>query len=343
MTEPAPTSFKRSGRTAEVAATLRNPAAFPTRPSGVTPLETHMAWVFLTDKYAYKLKKPVQTSYLDFSTPAKRTAACEAEMRLNIHLAPWVYLGMVPMLANAQGNLRLEGAEGAPVEWLVKMRRLPAERMLDAAIRAGTATPRAVIEAAELVAQFFRDQAPLPLAPDAYVTAVKKTIHADAAAIRDAGDDPRGPRAIDLAERLADVVARHADLVGSRAERRIAGHGDLRPEHVALGPPPAVIDCVEFNREFRLLDPAEEIAFLHLECTRLGADWVGEAFLDPYRRFTGDAPPPTLIAIYAAKRALLRAKLALWHLDDTTADPAPWRALADSHLDLADGFLAQTP
>src|SRR5207244_4297584 len=92
--------------------------------------------VFLTGQYVYKLKKPVRFDFLDFSTPEARRAACQAEVDLNRRLAPGVYFGVVPITRTADGRLELDGS-GEPIEWLVKMRRLPAERALDALLRAG--------------------------------------------------------------------------------------------------------------------------------------------------------------------------------------------------------------
>ena len=100
-------------------------------------IETHMSWVYLTDRHAYKLKKPVRYDYLDFSTLEARRQNCEDEIRLNRRLAPDVYLAAIPLTVDAEGGLRLDGT-GAVVDWLVKMRRLPADQMMDRAITART-------------------------------------------------------------------------------------------------------------------------------------------------------------------------------------------------------------
>jgi len=115
---------------------LRDPATYPEAPRAIEARETHMSWVFLTEHHVYKLKKPVRYDFLDFSTLEKRRADCEAEVRLNRRFAPDVYLGIVALTADARGALRLNG-EGEAIEWLVKMRRLPAGHMLDQRIRAG--------------------------------------------------------------------------------------------------------------------------------------------------------------------------------------------------------------
>jgi aminoglycoside phosphotransferase family enzyme len=117
---------------------LSRPDAYDPRPAGVVRRETHMSWVFLAGNEVYKLKKPVRFPYLDFSTLARREAACRAELRLNRRLAPDVYLGVLPLVERA-GALLIDG-EGAPVDWLVKMKRLDERFMLDGILANGTLT-----------------------------------------------------------------------------------------------------------------------------------------------------------------------------------------------------------
>jgi aminoglycoside phosphotransferase family enzyme len=101
---------------------------------GVEAIETHMSWVFLTHDHAYKLKKPVCSSFLDFSTMDARRHYCEEELRLNRRLAAEVYLGIVELTLNSLGHLQLDGS-GRAIDWLIKMRRLPMHRMLDYCIK----------------------------------------------------------------------------------------------------------------------------------------------------------------------------------------------------------------
>jgi aminoglycoside phosphotransferase family enzyme len=119
----------------------------------------------------------------------------------------------------------------------------------------------------------------------------------------------------------------------------VEGHGDLRPEHVYLGPEPAVIDCLEFNRDFRIQDWADELAYLAMECERLGSPGVGKVILETCCRALDDRPPATLIDFYKAYRALLRANLAIQHLrDEDVGDPEKWRLRTAEYLDLAETY-----
>ncbi|PJB71586.1 MAG: hypothetical protein CO093_04730 [Alphaproteobacteria bacterium CG_4_9_14_3_um_filter_47_13] len=117
----------------------------------------------------------------------------------------------------------------------------------------------------------------------------------------------------------------------------IEGHGDLRPEHIYLvKPEPVIIDCIEFNRDLRLVDMADELSFLQMMCTSFGNEDAGRRIFDIYRRKTGDRPSTALIAFYAGFRAVTRARLALRHMQDVPdADPVKWNRKLQQFLDLA--------
>jgi aminoglycoside phosphotransferase family enzyme len=316
---------------------LSQPGAYPERTSEVVRVETHMSWVFLLDADAYKLKKPVCLSYLDFSTPALRKFFCDEELRLNRRLSEGVYLDVVPLAIAADGALRVgTGTGDRVVDWLVHMRRLPAERMLDRLIverRLGEDDLRRVVER---LARHYRAEPVVPTMPDAYRLQF-------AAAIRRNRDELVQPRyGLDPAEvdatfrRQLAALERHAALLDARAGRVVEGHGDLRPEHVCLAATPQFIDCLEFSRELRLLDPADELGFLALECERLGAPWARKCIFQAYTAATGDAPPAALVAFYQSYRAGIRARIAAWHLDDDSVPtPEKWIARAGEYLRLA--------
>lgn len=323
---------------------LERPEGYPDRPSAVEAVETHLAWVFLTDRHAYKLKKPVRYPFLDFTTLAARRRDADEEVRLNRRLAPGVYLDVVALTADAGGRLGVGGA-GTPVDWLVKMRRLPRERMLDHVIAAqtvGGVDGAALRGVAELLVAFYRDAPRAPFHPLAYRERLQTEIADNARALA----EPRYGLPADVVIRTAAAqdafLAREAGLLDARVDagRIVEGHGDLRPEHICLGPPPAIIDCVEFNREFRLLDAADELAYLAMECERLGAPSVGATLVAHYHVLADDHPPEPLIRFYGSVRAMLRAKLAAWHLDDPAVRyPSQWYNRARAYLGLADCYM----
>src|SRR5918996_2402968 len=316
---------------------LRRPDSYPERPRAIEVKESHMSWLFLTEEHAYKLKKPVRYSYLDYSTLAARAENCAAEVRLNRRFARGVYLGLVPLNVDPSGHLRLGGA-GATCDWLVKMARLPAERTLEAQIARDELDEAGLRQAVHVLTRVYREATPVDMTATVYRKRFRDDIGENLAELIDP--------AFGLSSELPGIVASaewrfveiDAELLDARVEggRIVEGHGDLRPEHVYLGDPPIIMDCLEFNRMLRLLDPVDELAYLAIECHRLGAPHLGEIVLDTYRADTGDRPPTRLIDFYASLRAMLRAKLAIWHLrDEHRTDSAKWRTRTMRYVDIA--------
>lgn len=322
---------------------LRMPSSYPDAPRRVEARETRLSWVFLTDRFAYKLKKPMTTRLFDFSTPSLRRAECESELHLNARLAPGVYIGLLPLVRMADGRLRL-GGEGDPAEWLVWMHRLPEARLLDAAIGERTLRAAEIESVADRLAAFYATAAPVPLAEDDYLSRFAD----EQAESRQVLCDPAfGFVEADVAAVLepVDAMLRHeSGLLLSRltAGRIVEGHGDLRPEHIYLGDPPAAIDCLEFSRRLRLLDPFEELAYLGMECAVLGAAWVGAVLVAICAVRLSDPIPDRLVAFYATFRAAMRARQAVTHLlDPAPREPEKWQPLARRYLVVGGQFAAR--
>ena len=318
---------------------LRDPATYPEAPRAIEARETHMSWVFLTEHHVYKLKKPVRYDFLDFSTLKKRRADCDAEVRLNRRFAPDVYLGIVALTADARSTLRLNG-EGEAIEWLVKMRRLPAEHMLDQRIRAGCLDNAEIRRVALRLADVYRQCTPVMSDAGAYRARFAAAIELNRREL--ARPEFNLPAAIIAAAHTAQVsfLAHDAALLDARvaAGSIVEGHGDLRPEHVCLEPV-AIIDCLEFNREFRIVDPADELAFLAMECAYLGAPDAGELLASTCLAAIGDQPPARLVTFYKLFRAMMRARLAIWHVHELEPKDWPkWRQSAQTYLALAAAY-----
>ncbi len=127
-----------------------------------------------------------------------------------------------------------------------------------------------------------------------------------------------------------------------RDGRIVEAHGDLRPEHICLEPEPQIIDCLEFSVDLRLLDTADELGFLALECERLGAAWMRRSIFETCAELSGDAPPDALVHFYQSHRACLRAKIAIWHLKEPSlTEPSKWTTQAREYLRLAGSHIAQ--
>jgi aminoglycoside phosphotransferase family enzyme/predicted kinase len=324
----------------ELKAALARQEAYPERTNRVEIIETHISVVFLTDYFAYKLKKPVRFDFLDFSTPALREAACRDELRLNRRLAADVYLDVVPVVRRADGRIAV-GGEGETVDWLVKMRRLDDRRTLRAAHEKKQVPPEALLSLAETLANFYRDLPPETASPQAYRSEVEAHVRGNLAEL------VRPEHRLDVHQvkrihnaQLEQLILRPA-MFDARmtAGRVIDGHGDLRPEHIYLTQPPAIIDCIEFNSEFRRLDVLDELCFLESECAELGDESVGKFVRRHCLELLGDAPPESLAAFYKSYRACVRAKVAaLRARQQQGADRETSLKLTRNYLRLADRF-----
>jgi uncharacterized protein len=315
---------------------LGSVSAYAERPSRVERIETHFSWVFLTDRHVYKLKKPLRNGDVDFSTIDARRRNAEQEMRLNRRLARDVYIGIVP-LTLGKGGLAIAGT-GTIVDWLVQMRRLPAEQMLDSRLFRGD-WHRAEIQAlGSRLVGFFATARRANVKSRTYLDRFRAECRSSRRALRDAGGPALRHTSDNIARRLEAFMWRCGTLLLRRAEegRIIEGHGDLRPEHVCLGPAPLIIDCLEFRVDLRCLDPVDELAFLAMECERLGAPGIGRILFDRYRRRTSDNPPLALINFYKAINSLIRARIAILHLHEwPVRDPGKWPQRAAEYLAIA--------
>ena len=318
---------------------LKTREAYASRPPVVDVKETHMSWVFIAGERVYKLKKPVHLPFLDFRTLAARERNCREEVRLNRRLAPNVYLGVVPLTVGKDGQLAIGGV-GDIVDWLVEMRRLPNELMLDEAILGHTIRrdlSRRLDAVADLLVDFYRGSAPADLSPTDYVEQFAREHSLNEAVLCDPRFNLDGGQVENVLARVRLGIEGRAPLKERVREGRIVeGHGDLRPDHICLSDPPVIIDCLEFSRALRSVDPFDELTFLTLECEMLGAGWIGEYILRRCSDGLGESPTPPLLDFYWTYRACLRARMAIAHLlEPNPRTPEKWIPLARRYLQLA--------
>ena len=311
----------------------------------VQVIETHMAFVFLTADRAFKLKKPVEFGYFDHRTMAARAIACAEEVRLNRALAGDVYLGVIPLVLGKSGLVIGGNGAGTPeelvtgqvVDWLVLMRRLPADRMLDVLSTANKAAPSPAEVSALIahLARFYRLQQAKPVPAGLYLAHLQREQAANteglARMVRFLPDIALEP----VTTGLMAQIAGSASAIAARESAGwvVEGHGDLRPEHVCLTSPPVIFDRVESALELRVIDVFDEVGYLAAECSLCGRPDLAEALMRELAAAGFVPPPPQVQATYLAFRLVTRARLALDHLrDPACATPEKWPARARLYL-----------
>ena len=321
---------------AEKVAFLSQPTAYAQHVGDVDRRETHMSWVFLAGDKVFKLKKPVRFPYLDFSTLNRREVACRSELSLNRRLAPDVYLDVVALVVSPHG-LSI-GGSGVVVDWLVAMRRLDEYWTLERAILESRVKARQIDGLVETLQGFYRHANRVQVSPAAQLRDWQQSLAYNRRVLL----DPRFALPFGVIRRinraLSDYLAGRGDALAERARRHriIDGHGDLRPEHIWLNDTVRIIDCLEFNAQLRAVDYFDEIAYLSLECERLGAAWIGDYITRGVSRALHDAPPPDLFLFYRCHRAMLRARLAIAHLfEPDVRTPEKWPRRARAYLNIA--------
>jgi len=301
--------------------------------TGDEAIETHFAWVFLVGDRAWKLRKPVSRDPMDYRGLEARRVGAGEELRLNRRLAPGAYLGTRPLTREPDGSFAIDG-KGEVVDWLVEMRRLDRGRMLDVLLAQRRVTAGDLHRVAQLLADFYAREPAVVTDGAALVARLRAQILANHGVLRTL--DGAGAERLHAAQ--AAFLAAHPDWLAARAAAGcvIEGHGDLRPEHIVLDDPPVVIDCLEFDRNLRVLDRAEELEFLALECARIGHAAAGEAIGRECRAQLGDDAPPPLRQFYRSHRAATRTKLYVWRANEPDdGSPERWLATAHDYLELA--------
>lgn len=283
---------------------LAGAAPRPGLDNGAAVSETHSAVVFFTGDRAYKLKKPVDLGFLDFSTPQAREAACHRETELNRRFAPDVYLGVAEVRDPA----------GQTCDHMVVMRRLPASRRLAALVWSGSPVEEPVRRVARILAT---QHACAPRNPEIDSQGSRDALwqrwKSNFAQIRQLPADLVDASAIDEAEHLADrFLAERDPLFAARvqAARIVDGHGDLLADDIfCLDDGPRILDCLDFDDRLRWVDGLDDAAFLAMDLERLGAPRLAEQFMGWYAEYSGDPAPTSLRHHYAAYRSLVRAKV----------------------------------
>ncbi len=311
----------------------------------IAVLQTHISWVVLTGPYAYKVKKPVNLGFVDFSTLAKRHFFCQEELRLNRRLAPQLYLEVVAMYGTPERPRFHDG--GAPMEYAVKMVQFPQEILLSHLVDAGQLQVAHIDHLAQEVSAFHARIATAdPLSrfgtPEVIYQPVQETLQH----LCDAIDDPdRQAHARELEAWCQRTFAAHRpDFVARKRDGFVREcHGDMHLGNMILLDAAVVIfDCIEFNDDFRWIDVASDVAFLTMDLEDRGRPDLAHRFFNGYLEATGDYGLLVPLPFYLTYRAMVRARVAgirLGQADLAPAEAAHAREVFGTYLDLAQRYI----
>ena len=306
--QPVPTG------TPPLVAALLDPACYPHPAAGIRVIETHISWVLLTGTYAYKIKKPVNLGFVDFTTLGLRRHYCEEELRLNRRFAPALYLEVVSIRGNSHAP-RI-GGDGPVLDYAVKMREFPQEALASRRIGGGRLGATEIDALAALVAEF---HAGAPAAgpagrfgtPDAVLSAALQNFEQMLPLARTAQEDCT-LRALRLWTEREHDARRDAFARRQREGFVRECHGDLHLGNIAMIDGRLLpFDCIEFNDEFRWIDVMSEVAFLAMDLDDRGRRDLAWRFLNRYLEATGDYAGIPMLRFYLVYRALVRAKVHL--------------------------------
>jgi uncharacterized protein len=298
---------------------MLNPDSYPDPTTAVQHLQTHISHLFLTDRYVYKIKKPVDFGFLDFTSLEKRRFFCHEELRLNRRLSPDIYLDVVALYLDADGVLSFK-ADGPAVEYAVKMRRMPQERMMSLLLEHGGVTETDIDAIAKKVARFHAEAArgdgialfgTVEAIRSNWLENLRQTV-------------PYCGRTLSEQEhsRITELAMQRLEQNSLLFLRRLQQgfirecDGDLHTENICLDGQVHIFDCIEFNEKFRFSDTAADVAFLAMDLENHGRRDLAKLFVERYELYSGDASLRQVLPLYLANRAFVRGKVESFRLDD---------------------------
>ena len=335
-------------------AALQNPALFPHPVEGFRVIETHISWVLLTGPYAYKIKKPVNFGFLDFTDLAARKHFCEEELRLNRRLTDGLYLEVIA-ITGSESAPRI-GGDGPAIEYMIQCREFPQSQLLNEVQVRGELGAAHIDGLARQIADFHLRTPVVPTEhPQGSADACMAPVRQNFEQIRPLLSDKADLQQLDALEAWAESSFER--LQGVFESRKRNGfirecHGDIHLGNAAVIDGKIVLfDCIEFNEPFRFTDVAADYAFLAMDLEDRGLKCLSRRFVSQYLEYTGDYQSLDLLNFYKAYRAMVRAKIALFslaHQTDAVQKAAILRQyrnyanLAESYSAIPSRFLAIT-
>lgn len=317
---------------------LQDPALYDHPVTEFRVLETHISWVILTGDYAYKIKKPMDFGFLDFSTLARRKHFCEEELRLNQRLAPKLYLEVLPITGSPEAPE--VGGQGDAFEYAVKMRQFDQSELLDARQERGQLEPELLTTLARQTAEFHHRIPQVPAdKPLGTPEAVHGAMQENFDQVRPLLDDPALLEQVDRLEAWTQATfERNRPLIQQRRDEGYVRecHGDLHLANITVYEGEVtVFDCIEFSEPFRWIDVINDLAFLLMDLESRRERPLASLVLNTYLEFRGDFQGLALLPLYKAYRAMVRAKIALFTMANPSLSEAERAGLLQRYRDYA--------
>jgi uncharacterized protein len=302
---------------------LLDPAALPDETKRVSLVQTHISFVLVTDRFAYKIKKPVNFGFLDFLTLEKRAFYCRQEVMLNRRLAGDVYVEVLPVFFDGKRH-SIRNKAGEVVEYAVKMKRIPSASLMISHFNKGTLTAKHLTGLAGVLAAFHKNALRTPQIdrfgdPDAF----KVNTDENFAQVRRFKGVSIGRKQFNALEKWTERFYKSKmQLFQERVKKgKIRDcHGDLHMEHICFTRRIAIIDCIEFNDRFRYSDTLADIAFLLMDLEYRDGESFSRKLWEEYRNLTEEEGTEDLLRFYKVYRAFVRGKVNSFQIDDPGID-----------------------
>ncbi len=304
--------------TKSIANDLQKPQAYPEPPKNIEMLQTHISYIFLTDDYVYKVKKPVNFGFLDFSTLDKRLYYCEKEIELNSRLSPDVYLDVVKI--TDEGDHLMVNGDGEVVEYGVKMKRIPMDKLMIKLLEEKKLTKKMIEDTARKIAEFHSQAASSSeIGKFGSITVIKTNTDENFQQTKDyIGKSITKTQYETIKKYTNDFLRTKKSLIKKRIDdNRIKDcHGDLHMQHICLTDPIIIFDCIEFNDRFRYSDTTADIGFLAMDLDFHERKDLSKALIESYVKFSEDPGIYDMLNFYKIYRAYVRGKVIGFQLND---------------------------
>ncbi len=303
-------------------------------------VQTHISWVLLSKEFAFKIKKPVNFGFVDFSTVEKRHLFCEKEVELNKKLSPELYLGVVPVTKSRKIQF---GGTGELVDFAVKMKRLNSEKRMDLLLVQNKVSKKNIVDLSGIIFDFHKKTNVIMdenfSSPEKIIEAIKDFESVEDIVRKELSQEDKIQKVI---KKCTIFIEKNKSLFVKRQKKGFikACHGDLHSKNIFIDSKIFVFDCIEFNEDFRFIDVVSEIAFMAMDLDANNEQMLSRLFVEEYQKLSEDKDLLKLLNLYKSYRANVRAKVSALSINDSLSEEEKEVLVDDmeTYLRLADEY-----